>query len=114
MSRSSPSGVMETSRPASGPASALGLVGVLLAAGACTGTIEGGGAARGPDGRSPISPGTPGTPGGSTGGSSPTAPTGPVGSHPLEPRRDSAACREINPGPAPIRRLTRFEYDRTV
>src|SRR6185503_1073299 len=34
--------------------------------------------------------------------------------HPLEPKRDSAACKVINPGPGPVRRLTRAEYDNTV
>src|SRR4029453_4066246 len=38
----------------------------------------------------------------------------PVGSDPLEPDRSRAACKDINPGPAPIRRLTRTEYDNTV
>jgi hypothetical protein len=38
----------------------------------------------------------------------------PIGAHPLEPKRDSAACKQIDPGPAPLRRLTRTEYDNTV
>jgi hypothetical protein len=38
----------------------------------------------------------------------------PIGSNPLEPDRSSAACKTINPGPAPLRRLTRAEFDNTV
>jgi hypothetical protein len=38
----------------------------------------------------------------------------PVGASPLEPSRDTPACKNITPGPAPIRRLTRTEYDATV
>ena len=81
-------------------------------AGACTGSIEGGpasgpGGPAGPTGSSPT--GTSTGPGGLPGTALP-----PVGTHPLEPRRDSAACKQISAGPAPIRRLTRAEYDRTV
>jgi len=38
----------------------------------------------------------------------------PVGAHPLEPDRSNPACKEIQPGPAPLRRLTRVEYDNTI
>src|SRR2546430_9955396 len=38
----------------------------------------------------------------------------PIGSNPLEPDRSTAACKEIRPGPAPLRRLTRAEFDNTV
>jgi hypothetical protein len=41
-------------------------------------------------------------------------PPPPLGSDPLEPKRDTAACKDIKPGPAPLRRLTRTEYDNTV
>jgi hypothetical protein len=41
-------------------------------------------------------------------------PLPPVGAHPLEPDRASPACQTIEPGPAPLRRLTRTEYDNTV
>jgi hypothetical protein len=59
----------------------------------CTGTID----------SSP--PGTPGAPGG---------PLPPIGTTPTAPDRGSAACKTINPGLSPLRRLTRSEYDNTV
>ena len=38
----------------------------------------------------------------------------PVGTNPMEPDRSSGVCKDISPGPAPLRRLTRAEYDNTV
>jgi hypothetical protein len=96
---------------------ALALLGV-----GCTGAI----------GDSAGSPGGPG--GGNAGGNSPGqgpppgggqppgavpdpgtgAPLPPLGTNPLEPDRSSPACKNIDPGPAPLRRLTRAEYDHTV
>jgi hypothetical protein len=76
-----------------------------------------------------ISSGTPGEPGGKTdpgpdkgGGNTGGTMTG--GGGPKEnlppidemggPDRSTPACKTIKPGPAPLRRLTRAEYDRTV
>jgi hypothetical protein len=88
---------------------------------ACNGSIEGG----------PAGSSAGNTPGGSGSnpGSGNNSPSGsntpvtdpstgatlpPVGANPLEPARDNPACKNITPGPAPIRRLTRTEYDNTV
>lgn len=83
-----------------------------LAWAGCTGAIEGG------SGTSPTRPGgkTPAdeNPGGNPGDPMKPVVLPPMGTHPLEPKRDSAACKAIQPGPAPIRRLTRTEYDNTV
>src|SRR5438105_14084379 len=38
----------------------------------------------------------------------------PVGSDPLAPDRTTAHCQMVSPGPAPVRRLTRAEYDNTI
>jgi hypothetical protein len=38
----------------------------------------------------------------------------PVGSTAMTPDRASAACKAIDPGPSPLRRLSRAEYDNTV
>jgi hypothetical protein len=75
-----------------------------LALAGCTGQVQDGN--RGDDpasGRPPTEPSS---------GASPGLP--PVGAHPLEPDRSDPACREIQPGPAPLRRLTRVEYDNTI
>jgi hypothetical protein len=82
-----------------------------LALAGCTGSIEGG-----KGGTSPPTTKPPGNGGGASGGGPMTPPVElpPMGSHPLEPKRDTAACKAINPGPAPVRRLTRAEYDNTV
>jgi hypothetical protein len=89
---------------------------------ACTGTISGrddhpGASTPG----EPGSPGkTPGTPGMTPPGTGPvTNPGGgpslpPLGGNPSEPDRSSAACKNVNPGPSPVRRLTRREYDNTI
>ncbi len=77
---------------------------LVLAAAACTGMV-GESASPGP-GSVPGAPGARPDPSG--------APLPGPGSHPLEPDRTSAACREVDPGPAPLRRLTRTEYDNTV
>src|SRR5437762_13611433 len=78
-------------------------IAMAIGLGACSGTIDGGMAAP--------APGT-GTPPGMVppGG----APLPPIGSSPLEPDRGSAACKAISPGPAPLRRLTRAEFDNTI
>jgi hypothetical protein len=45
----------------------------------------------------------------------PTAETlPPLGEGPLAPDRSTAACMQIDPGPSPLRRMTRSEYDNTV
>jgi hypothetical protein len=100
---------------------------LLLALGwlGCNGAIDGG--ARGPSGAGP-NPGGPGpaqpgggpsgsggpSGGGSPGGGGPGVSLPMPGSDPLEPDRTQAACKQIQTGPAPIRRLTRSEYDATV
>src|SRR4051794_32069442 len=43
-----------------------------------------------------------------------SAPLPPLGDGPLAPDRASAACKTIDPGPSPLRRMTRTEYDSTV
>src|SRR5256885_516333 len=56
------------------------------------------------------------TPGTGSGMGDPGAmtPLPPVGSSPLEPDRTSAHCKVVSPGPAPVRRLSRAEYDNTI
>jgi hypothetical protein len=79
------------------------LVLAALALSACTGSIDAG--------RSSGGAGKPDTPsGGATGGASKDVPSLGGGG----PDRTSAACKTINPGPSPLRRLTHEEYDRTV
>jgi hypothetical protein len=87
---------------------------------ACTGSIDA--TSPGARGSAPV-PGTPDRPdkpGGPPTGT-PTNPppdgTGtlpPLGDGPLAPDRGIAACKNIDPGPSPLRRLTRSEYDNTV
>ena len=90
-----------------------------LALAGCSGAIDGTKQPGGSSGPSPSgsSGGRPG-PSNPGSGSVPDPGTGtmlpPVGSNPLEPDRSSATCRDINPGPSPVRRLTRVEYDNTV
>jgi hypothetical protein len=43
-----------------------------------------------------------------------SAPLPPLGDGPLAPDRSAAACKTIDPGPSPLRRMTRTEYDNTV
>jgi hypothetical protein len=43
-----------------------------------------------------------------------TAALPPLGDGPLAPDRGTAACKTIDPGPSPLRRITRTEYDNTV
>jgi hypothetical protein len=78
-----------------------------LAAAACTGGSIGDG----------IKPGT--TPDGkpAPGGSSPTTPPGAggaTGPAPAVPSATGTACKDVQPGSSPLRRLTRAEYDNTV
>ena len=100
---------------------------LLLALGwlGCNGAIDGGargptGAGPNPGGPGPAQPGGPSGSGGPSGGGSTGGGSGPgvslpmPGSDPLEPDRTQAACKQIQTGPAPIRRLTRNEYDATV
>jgi hypothetical protein len=104
------------------------ILAAILALAGCSGTIEGG--SQKPGGGGPTSPNGPGMSGaGSGNGSGNGSPTGPgsgsttnnpgaalppVGADPLEPDRSNPVCKDITPGPAPIRRLTRTEYDNTV
>jgi hypothetical protein len=96
-----------------------------FALGACSGSI--GPAERpGDDGTGPgdtpatmmhKDPNGPTPPGGGAGGamSNPVmAPPSDVGTSPLAPDRSTAACKDVSPGPAPVRRLTRVEFDNTV
>ena len=78
----------------------------LVMAGGCNGAV-GESANRAGNRPEPAGPGARPDP-------SPGASLPPVGSHPLEPDRTNAACQAIAPGPAPLRRLTRTEYDNTV
>ncbi len=82
---------------------------------ACTGAINGeGGAAPGsPEpGAMPSGPGGTGGPAGPGAGgpSGPAGPSGPGGPSGLQPLSDEKSV----PGPAPIRRLTKVEYDNTL
>ena len=97
------------------------ILAAILAMAGCTGAIggsgpkpAGGGPSTPPSGSGSPGPGGPSVPGGSPGTSSPGASLPPIGADPLEPDRSNPACKDINPGPAPIRRLTRTEYDNTV
>jgi hypothetical protein len=84
---------------------AMARVALAFGLGACSGTIGGGptgSAATPPPGGGTVLP-----PGGG-------APLPPIGSSPLEPDRGSAACKTISPGAAPLRRLTRAEFDNTI
>ena len=111
-------------RLSSSYALALAVVGT-WGASACTGSIDGGstgnpaapgGKNSGP-GTGPSQPGSPSGMSGATPGGTPPSmaePLPPPGSNPLEPNRNSPACKEVKPGPAPARRLTRSEYDNTI
>jgi hypothetical protein len=80
-------------------------IALAIGLGACSGSIDPanpGGAGR----AGPVGGGGMMTPGG--------APLPPIGASPLEPDRSSAACKAVKPGPAPLRRLTRAEFDNTV
>jgi hypothetical protein len=72
---------------------------LLLLAGACTGNVA--------------DPSPSGSPGPSAPPALP-APAAPVGGTALGPDRAAPGCQAIAPGPSPLRRLTRFEYDNTV
>jgi len=79
---------------------------------ACTGAVSGGsgpGSGEGTDrGAGPSQPGRGGN-GSTTGNGDPLPPLDP---NPTKPQVE--ACKTINPGPAPLRRLTRAEFDNTV
>jgi hypothetical protein len=84
---------------------------LLLALAGCTGAIDAGSSGPG----KPVSPGGKGGPGpgpmsGGGGPGNSLPPLDDTGG----PDRTTAACRTIRPGPSPLRRLTRGEYDRTV
>src|SRR5947208_16318151 len=87
----------------------VGAVALGLAIGAaCTGSID------------PSAGGGPGAAPNAPSNGSPSHPTDtvkalpPLGDGPFAPDRTSDACRAIDPGPSPIRRLTRGEYDNAV
>jgi hypothetical protein len=79
---------------------ATGFLAVALAGASCTGTINGDGRGAG---------GSPTTHGGSTGAGGGTGGTGV--DHPPPP---ASLCQSIDPGPSPLRLLTRVEYVNTV
>src|SRR5436190_1530782 len=90
----------------------------LIFGAACSGSIEPsspGGASSKPSGTTP-SEGKPGTKPGMPGTDDPAQPpdtsdTLPgLGEGPYAPDRSTAECKGIDPGPSPIRRLTRTEY----
>ena len=95
----------------------LATLALALGAAACSGSISGD-APAGPGGKPGPNKPTPTNP--NPNNPNPTNPNEtmpplpPPGSSPLEPNRSSAACMNINPGPAPVRRLTRTEYDNTI
>jgi hypothetical protein len=69
---------------------------LLMSAWGCTGSIGEGGAG-------PVGPAGPGPGGMTVPGPGPAAPVGP-----------GSSCAVVDPGPSPLRRLTRVEYDNTV
>jgi hypothetical protein len=73
----------------------------------CTGSID---PSSGAKGNAPGAPpnGGPGDPPTSSG------PLPPLGDGPFAPDRSAGACKDIDPGPSPLRRLTRAEYDNAV
>jgi hypothetical protein len=79
---------------------------------ACTGSIEGAGSSRTPSGPAQDGTGTsrPGSPGTGTAGDPGSA--GP--NDPATGPDRSAACAELTPGAAPMRRLSNFEYRNTI
>ncbi len=83
----------------------------------CTGMVGDGGTSPASGSAPGSKPNTPGVSNPGTGATTDPM-TGtmlpPVGSSPMEPVRESEACKAIKPGPAPIRRLTRQEYDNTL
>jgi len=94
--------------------------GVVLVA-ACNGSIEssrsgnkGGSSSPGATGDPPGTGTTtdPGNPSTGTPGTPQTLPG--LGEGPYAPDRAASVCQSIDPGPSPIRRLTREEYDNTV
>jgi hypothetical protein len=58
-----------------------------------------------PPGKTPPGTGTPSNPGN---------PLPPLGTTPMGPDRSSPACKQIGPGPSPMRRLSNLEYANTV
>src|SRR5947207_4699271 len=89
-------------------AAALALAGMAIGAAACTGAID------------PTANGGPGAAPNAPANRNPGHPTDtvktlpPLGDGPFAPDRSSDACRAIDPGPSPLRRLTRGEYDNAV
>jgi Protein of unknown function (DUF1592)/Protein of unknown function (DUF1588)/Protein of unknown function (DUF1595)/Protein of unknown function (DUF1587)/Protein of unknown function (DUF1585) len=93
-------------------APAVALAALILAG--CNGSIggDGTGTSGGPAVGGPSQPGGPGGPGGpGSPGPGPVGP-GPGGSGPGA--GPTSSCSTIDPGPSPLRRLTRIEYDNTV
>src|SRR5436190_7190419 len=84
---------------------------VLLATGtmlvACTGSID---PSNGTGGPTPVTP----PKGGHVDPPVTAGPLPPLGDGPFAPDRNSPACKNIDPGPSPLRRLTRGEYDNAV
>ena len=84
---------------------------VLLATGtmlvACTGSID---PSNGTGGPTPVTP----PKGGHVDPPVTAGPLPPLGDGPFAPDRNLPACKNIDPGPSPLRRLTRGEYDNAV
>jgi len=89
------------------------ITGALVTLAACQGQlVEAGGDGKG----GPGSPGSPGGPGGPGGPGSGGAPGGGPGDPGTDPGRGTAsdACKTLNPGAAPVRRLSNTEYKNTL
>ena len=82
-----------------------------LAVAGCTGAIDSG--STGPGRQTDPGDGKGPGPGPTTGGGGPKDMLPPLDDT-GGPDRTTAACKVIKPGPSPLRRLTRGEYDRTV
>jgi hypothetical protein len=94
-------------------ASKLGMLHALVLV-ACTGSIGGTGSGRTPSdtGEDGTGSGLPGSPGSGTAGDPSADPNAPAAGQ--DPSTRSAACAELTPGAAPMRRLSNFEYRNTI
>src|SRR4051812_7135900 len=95
---------MQSRAPTSPFIRVTGLVAVTLLGASCTGTVSDTPGGSGPGG--PNVTGVPGNP--PAPGSAPAVTAG------LPPSARTGACKSIDPGPSPVRLLTRVEYDNTV
>ena len=79
---------------------------------ACTGSVGGGAGGDSPGSQPGEKPSTPGRGNGSGNGNGSGDPLPPLTPDPSKPAVE--ACKTVNPGLAPLRRLTRAEFDNTV